>query len=60
MFPKNNEIDWSSLTDKEFAKQIAIRQKAQRALFDKPVADLTSEEMIAAIKLGRFDKCKSQ
>ena len=56
MFPKNNEIDWAALTDKDFAKQIAIRQKAQRKLLDKPVADLTSEEMFAAIKAGRFDK----
>ena len=56
MFPKNDEIDWAALTDKEFARQIAIRQKAQRALLDKPVADLNNEEMIEAIKAGRFDK----
>ena len=56
MFPKDKTIDWAALTDKEFARQIAIRLKAQRRLFEKPVAHLTSEEMIAAIKAGRFDK----
>ena len=57
MFLKvKDEIDWNALTDKEFAKQIAIRHKAQRALFDKPVADLSSDEMMEAIRQGRFDK----
>jgi hypothetical protein len=48
MFPKDKTIDWAALTDK--------RLKAQRRLFEKPVAELSSEEMIAAIKAGRFDK----
>ena len=56
MFPKVQEIDWSALTDKEFAKQIAIRRKAQRALLEKPIADLNNEEMMEAIRQGRFDK----
>jgi hypothetical protein len=56
MFPKSEEIDWPALTDKEFARQIAMRRKAQRKLLDKPVADLNNEEMIEAIKAGRFDK----
>ena len=59
MFPKvKDEIDWVALTDAEFAKQIAIRQKAQRALFDKPIADLTNDEMMEPIRQGRFDKPK--
>ena len=50
MFPKDkNEIDWHSLTDAEFSKAIAQRKKAQRKLFDKPVADLSSEEMMEAM-----------
>jgi hypothetical protein len=58
MFPKNNEIDWSSLTDKEFAKAIALRSKKHRKIMTKPVSDLTNDEMLEAIKLGRFDKQK--
>ena len=56
MFPKSEEIDWAALTDKEFAKRIALLKKKQRALFDKPIADLNNEEMIEAIRQGRFDK----
>ena len=56
MFPKNNEIDWSSLTDEAFAKAIAQRGKKHRKIMTKPVADLTNDEMVEAIKLGRFDK----
>ena len=56
MFPKNNEIDWGALTDKEFVKQLAIRKKAQRKLFEKEIADLTNDEMVECIRQGRFDK----
>jgi hypothetical protein len=56
MFPKDKTIDWAALTDKEFARQIAIRQKAQRRLFEKPVANLTNEEMMECIRQGRFNK----
>ena len=57
MFPKvKDEIDWSALTDKEFAKRITLLKKKQRALFEKPVADLNNEEMMEAIRQGRFDK----
>ena len=58
MFPKDNSIDWHSLTDADFAKQIAIRKKAQRKLFEKPISQMNNEEMFAAIKAGRFDKPK--
>ena len=58
MCPKHNEIDWSALTDKEFAKQIAILTKARRKLFEKSVAELNNDEMMACIKAGRFDKTK--
>ena len=56
MFPKQQEIDWNALTDKEFARQIALRKKQQDKLMTKPVSDLTNEEMMEAIKAGRFDK----
>jgi hypothetical protein len=58
MFPKDKTIDWSSLTDKEFAKAIALRSKKHRKIMTKPVSDLTNDEMLEAIKLGRFDKQK--
>jgi hypothetical protein len=58
MFPKNNEIDWHKLTDKEFAKAIAQHTKKHRKIMTKPVSDLTNDEMLEAIKLGRFDKQK--
>lgn len=58
MFPKDNAIDWHSLTDAEFAKALAQRTKKQRKLFEKPVANLTNDEMMECIRIGRFDKPK--
>ena len=56
MFPKDNSLDWHKLTDKEFAKAIAQRTKKHHKVMTKPVSDLTNDEMLEAIKLGRFDK----
>ena len=56
LFPKTNSIDWNALTDAEFAKRIAVLKREQRAIFEKPVADLNNEEMMEAVKAGRFDK----
>ena len=58
MFPDFNKTDWSALTDKAFAKAIAQRSKQQHKVMTKPVADLTNDEMLKAIKAGRFDKPK--
>ena len=56
MLPKDNSLDWHKLTDKEFVKAIAQRTKKHRKIMTKPVSDLTNDEMLEAIKLGRFDK----
>ena len=58
MFPKDNSIDWHSLTDEQFAKAIAARSKKHRKLLTKPISDLTNDEMLECIRLGRFDKPK--
>lgn len=58
MFPKDNSIDWHSLTDEQFAKAIAARSKKHRKLLTKPISELTNDEMMEAIKLGRFDTPK--
>lgn len=58
MFPKDNSIDWHSLTDEQFAKAIAARSKKHRKLLTKPISELTNDEMMEAIKLSRFDKPK--
>ena len=56
MFPKDTTLDWHKLTDAEFVKAIAQRTKKHRKIMTKPVSDLTNDEMLEAIKLGRFDK----
>lgn len=55
MFPKLSP-DWSAMTDKEFAKAIAQRHKEQRDLMTKPISEMNNDEMLSAIKAGRFDK----
>ena len=56
MFPKDNSIDWHSLTDREFAKAVSEKSKKHHEVLTKPIAELNNDEMMEAIKLGRFDK----
>ena len=56
MFEKDNAIDWHKLTDKDFAEALSDRSKKHRKVMTTPISELTNEQMMAAIKLGRFDK----
>ena len=58
MFPKDNSPDWHKLTDAEFAKALSERSKKFRRVLTKPISELTNDEMMECIRIGRFDKPK--